>query len=501
MSGKTWRNIELEKEEKIKNYLCEKGGEEESVKSSHEKWRIRFSDSTFTFYTKGTLYSTESNLKDPAVQGAWNYISNLLGSQYELPTKEFLIGLDETGKGELIGHTVLTGVFFSREKFNEIEKIVGSADTKKSHNFEYWDEIFVKLNKITEFSYIEEKIPPWYVDEYNLNKIMDVTYQSILNQFFNKVEISKCRIVLDDYGIGDSLNRFINFLKKQGAEVIITNKAEDTYLEAKVASLISKRTREAVIKAINDNPDFKINNKSVGSGNAGDSKTIEWLTEWKKAGKDWPWFIKRSYKTIMELDGIKEKPKKQNPPINENLLSENFRKEFDEGKLNIGALSIVCPKCGEISKEVGLIPWQNKETQARCIMCNEEIKNLDFTLRYYCGRIVPDSNSIGFLCNDLNGKRFFENFTIILPAVIRYECERSNPSRKAIKELGEFASISRIRLENKGSTLDLDFSKLDNTQRDEIITNDTLECNAILLTGDRRLKTFAHGKNLFVLGI
>ena len=38
-----------------------------------------------------------------------------------LPTKDFLIGLDETGKGEVIGHTVLTGVIFLKEIFKDID--------------------------------------------------------------------------------------------------------------------------------------------------------------------------------------------------------------------------------------------------------------------------------------------------------------------------------------------------------------------------------------------
>jgi len=32
---------------------------------------------------------------------AWQYIDSVVGSAYVLPTKDFLIGLDETGKGEL----------------------------------------------------------------------------------------------------------------------------------------------------------------------------------------------------------------------------------------------------------------------------------------------------------------------------------------------------------------------------------------------------------------
>jgi hypothetical protein len=47
---------------------------EEDVKASFEVWRIGFSDSTFTYYGKGTLYSTSSNLQVLAVFDVWEEI-------------------------------------------------------------------------------------------------------------------------------------------------------------------------------------------------------------------------------------------------------------------------------------------------------------------------------------------------------------------------------------------------------------------------------------------
>ena len=119
MRGRPWRNIEKSLAQKIKEYLLEQGGIEEKVTGIHEEWRIKFSDSTFTYYKNGTLYSTPSISLDPAVTEAWNYIDSLVGSSYVLPSKDFLIGLDETGKGEVIGHMVLTGVIFPKEIFRE----------------------------------------------------------------------------------------------------------------------------------------------------------------------------------------------------------------------------------------------------------------------------------------------------------------------------------------------------------------------------------------------
>ena len=506
-SGRTWKNVNPSDAEKIKEYLLNEGGVGEEVKTPYEEWRVRFSDSNFTYYKKGTLYSTPSNSKDPAVFNAWQYIDSLVGSAYVLPTKDFLIGLDETGKGEVIGHTVLTGVIFPKELFKDVDLLIGPADTKNRHKFEYWDEIFIRLDKLRSkgLNFIYEKIPPWYVDRYNLNKIMDVSYQRILSIFFRRVEISQCRIVLDDYGIGDTLKRFLNFLEKQGAEIIVTKNSEDKYLEAKVASLISKRQREAVIKAINENPEFQINGQSVGSGNAGDPKTDAWLKAWWEKYKSWPWFVKRSFKNVRKIEGKTGGVKKILPPIDEKLLSKEFLKTFNKGKLSIQSLSLVCPYCGAILKSVKFVTFEKNRREISGIKCvNKEcgriIKNAGITLRYYCGYVLPDSNAIQrqVISRDLRSSRFFENFTVILSPVVRKECDGTPRGKKEFEELAKFDSIGRIRLESLGKIEDIP-KELTREERDERIIEDCIKHNAILVTGDKSMQAFAGSKNVFTI--
>ena len=507
MRGRTWEKIDSSIAEGIKNYLLKNGGQEREVKSSHEHWRVRFSDSTFTYYKSGTLYSTPSNSEDPAVYQAWQYIDSIVGSAYVLPGKDFLIGLDETGKGEVIGHTVLTGVIFPKEIFKEIDLLVGPADTKKRHEFKYWDEIFMELDKLRGrgLDFIYEKIPPWHVDRYNLNKIMDISYQRILSTFLRKVEISRCRIVIDDYGIGDTLKRFLNFLKQQGAEVIVVQNSEDKYLEAKVASLISKRQREAVIKAINENPEFQINGSSVGSGNAGDPKTDAWLKAWWNKHKSWPWFVKRSFKNVRMIEGGAEAIKKIPPPIDEKLLSDEFLEDFNKGKFSIQSLSLVCPYCGTILKSVEFAVFKKdgKDISGiKCVNndCGRIIDNAGITLRYYCGYVLPDSNAIQsrVISRDLNSSRFFENFTIILSPVVRKECDGTPRGKKEFEELARFNSMGRIKLESIGRIEEIP-DNLTNKERDERIIEDCIKYNTILLTADKSMQAFAGGRNVFTI--
>jgi len=196
-----------------------------------------------------------------------------------------------------------------------------------------------------------EKIPPWHVDKFNLNKIMDVVYQRILSNFMRYYQAANCRIVLDDYGVGEKLRRYLHSLKNAGADVEVIQQADEHYLETKVASLIAKREREKVIEAIRKDEKFRIEGCNIGSGNAGDKETISWLKKWKTTGKSWPWFVKQSFRTVREIDGKLEKVEKIEPPLREDILSEDFIKEFETGRFSITTLSIICPSCGERIKQ------------------------------------------------------------------------------------------------------------------------------------------------------
>jgi len=311
---KTWKKIPEEKWNEIREFLTSQGGiQDTEVRGVKEVWRIRIEGAVFTLYENGTLFCTGSSREK--IGEIYQDVSKVVGRHIEEPVKDFLIGLDETGKGEVLGHSILVGSFFPKSLVDKIDGILGSADTKKKKSVSYWNGLFLEIDRLRKFgvSFIVEKIPPWHVDKYNLNKIMDVVYQRILSQLTREIDVEDCRIILDDYGVGRNLSKYLGFLSKQGAETKVESKADEKYLEAKLASIIAKREREMVMKAINVR--FSLPNCPVGSGNAGDPLTLTWIKEWKKTGKEWPWFVKQSFVTIREIDGKKGKMKKEIPPI------------------------------------------------------------------------------------------------------------------------------------------------------------------------------------------
>jgi ribonuclease HII len=393
------------------------------------------------------------------------------------------------------------GAVFPKAIFNEVERLVGVADTKKKRSTAYWNGVLKRLDLMKKegLDFYLEKIPPWHVDKFNLNKIMDVVYQRILSNFIRHYQAANCRIVLDDYGVGEKLRRYLRSLENAGADVKVIHQADEHYLEARVASLIAKREREKIIEAIGRDEEFKIGGCIIGSGNAGDKETINWLRKWKETGKPWPWFVKQSYRTVREIDGKPEKVEKIEPPLREDILSEDFIKEFEAGRFSITTLSIVCPSCGERSK-VALVTLDEEQTIGRCINCKKQIKDLNFTLRYYCGALLPDSNIIigGFLGKDLERSKFFEGFTILLHPIVKVECDTPG-GKKELEKLAKFAAVGRIRLEEISEAGKME--RLTRLERDEKIKESAYTFNAILITRDKAMKAFAQAKGIFCLHV
>jgi hypothetical protein len=197
--------------------------------------------------------------------------------------------------------------------------------------------------------------------------------------------------------------------------------------------------------------------------------------------------------------------KKITPPIREDLLSPTFLDEFQKGRLSVQSLSIVCPSCGGILKSVN---FANFEKEGRSISgikcpnhyCKSLVEDAGITLRHYCGYVLPDSSAIrrSLISNDLAASRFFEGYTVLLCPVVRKECDGTPGGKREFEQLRGYDAMGRIRLETLGRVEEVP-EGLPSAVRDERITGNCLEYNAILLSADKSMTTFAVGREIFVI--
>jgi len=308
--GRKWIVIQT-KAEKIKNLLLAEGGREEKVGSPYEIWRIKLKNATFTYYQTKTLYATLPK-EDPTILAVFQEIDKIAGSIFIPLRKDFAIGLDETNKGEVIGPLFLIGLFLPKELFDSLEKIVALIDTKKVHDFSYWEKNYQKIIdfKKAGLTFIGKKIAPQLIDKYKINYLMDMGYLQILKRLVKEREAKNIRIVIDDYGVGKDFKNFLAQLAKAGAEIIIKKGADEKFLEVKIASIIAKYFKEAFFHKIKNDPKYQIENLTIGSGNLSDKETKEWLKKWYEKYQKFPYFVRISYAPIKKILGIEKKSEK-----------------------------------------------------------------------------------------------------------------------------------------------------------------------------------------------
>lgn len=263
---------------KIKELLMKHRGKEDVINNEREAWRIRIDGAVFTAYKIGTIYW--NGRPSDEIQTVVIEIDKIAGPQFKSINKKILLGFDETGKGEVIGSLIVVGVRFPSVLHKEIEDIIGIADTKKKRSNKYWYELWRKIRMFEDkgLSYIIEEIKPSEIDRNNINELLDQAYYKIIKRF---VLDEECSIVIDDYGIKEELDKLLNELDKQGIEVHKEHRADDKYLEAKLASIIAKITKINELEGIS-----KIIGKDIGSGNISDPKTKECLPILKKIRRD-----------------------------------------------------------------------------------------------------------------------------------------------------------------------------------------------------------------------
>ena len=316
-SGQKWTILDGRADE-IKDLIRSYGAiEDGTLKSDAEIWRLRIDRSIFTLYKTGTLYSDQ--MAGGQMLELRERISALCTPGFERTGREIMIGLDETGKGEVAGDEVLCGVCFPSELYREIAKMVGATDTKSRHTSKYWDALSSRIGQLASrgLDFYIERISPQDVDKYNINRLMDEAYKGIISHLTHEGSPGRTSIVLDDYNIGDGLRSHLRGLEEAGTKVIVTSRADDRFLEAKLAAALAKAERGRIMAGIN--AEFQISGLSIGSGSPADERTTKWLLAWKGSGQPWPWFIKTSYSTIREIDGLSGNARKSSRPQDTNL--------------------------------------------------------------------------------------------------------------------------------------------------------------------------------------
>ncbi|HML25877.1 MAG TPA: ribonuclease HII [Methanomethylovorans sp.] len=214
-----------------------------------------------------------------------------------------IAGIDEAGKGPVIGPMCIGGVLAEKERLDSLKNL-GVADSKKLTPKKR-EHLAHQIRKYAQKVYIFE-VSPSQIDE--LRKVMSMNQIMVLG--FSRVleELQPDMAYVDAADV--NAVRFGTNLKAQYAKklpekskeltVISEHRADATYPIVSAASIVAKVRRDELVKELEKRIGI-----DLGSGYPSDPKTKRFLEDWSREHGTLPDFVRHSWKTAMNV--LKEK--------------------------------------------------------------------------------------------------------------------------------------------------------------------------------------------------
>ena len=201
-----------------------------------------------------------------------------------------ILGIDEAGRGSVLGPMVIAGVVVP-EKMDKVLERMGVKDSKRLTPNRRTI-LSRKLKKMFEYEIVvisAREIDELRASGVNLNEIEKNAMESII------LKLKPEKAIVDAVDV--KAQRFQdNLCKDTGFDVIAEHKADDKYIEVSAASIIAKAERDAQIQEINK--EF-IKSGGIGSGYPSDPTTKKFLTNYTY--DEMPDFVRKSWATVAKM--------------------------------------------------------------------------------------------------------------------------------------------------------------------------------------------------------
>ena len=209
-------------------------------------------------------------------------------------------GIDEAGRGAVIGPLVVCGASFAKDDVNQLRKL-GVRDSKELSPRRR-EQLAKAIEKVAKDIMIL-KISPCVIDNrkaegLNLNQLEAMKFADLINY----LKPDKCFIDSPDVNT-QKLKAFIKKMLKKSSELVVEHKADQNHPEVSAASIMAKVERDKEILQLADK------HGPLGSGYPSDERTVFWLKQWLENNKTFPEFVRRSWVTIEIMEKEKAQSK------------------------------------------------------------------------------------------------------------------------------------------------------------------------------------------------
>ncbi|MEM1545223.1 MAG: ribonuclease HII [Candidatus Methanomethylicia archaeon] len=214
-----------------------------------------------------------------------------------MKTSRKISGVDDAGRGPVIGPLIIAGVLIEEEKLGKLTEI-GVKDSKKLTSRQRV--IMAEKIKNIALDYTIEEIYPKEIDEVVLKaqKYRRLNYleAEVMGKVINRLKPDI--VYVDASDINEE--RFKENIMKTltiNVEIISKHHADAMYPICSAASILAKVRRDEIIN------ELKGRYGEFGSGYVTDPKTIQFITNWIKEYGQVPDIVRRSWKTVRKILG------------------------------------------------------------------------------------------------------------------------------------------------------------------------------------------------------
>ncbi|HET6517462.1 MAG TPA: ribonuclease HII [Nitrosopumilaceae archaeon] len=198
-------------------------------------------------------------------------------------------GVDDAGRGSLVGPLVIAGVSLSKTKIRKLSTM-GIKDSKKLSPLQR-EKLYKKIIKFAD-AYCIAKINPSTIDKsvskHELNNLEAKYMARVISKLNPNVSyVDSCDVNPSRFG------KVISKLSKKN-KIKSYHHADSRFVIVSAASIIAKVSRDKAIKKIQ-----KIHD--VGSGYPSDAKTIVFVKKYVSTGNKIPNFIRCSWKPVQTM--------------------------------------------------------------------------------------------------------------------------------------------------------------------------------------------------------
>lgn len=218
-----------------------------------------------------------------------------------------VLGIDESGRGPVIGPMVICGYLVEEEKVGELKKL-GVRDSKLLSDSRR-REIECKLKCLANdfvLVVIDAKELDKMMEEKNLNKIEIAKMQEIINI------LNPDKVIIDSPEINTKkfCEKVRVGVKNKKTEIVCENYADRKYPVVSAASILAKVARDNAINKIKKEVNF-----DFGTGYSHDENTVKFLNEWYAVHRSFPDWVRKKWmttKTIIKNHRQRKEQKKMN---------------------------------------------------------------------------------------------------------------------------------------------------------------------------------------------